>query len=299
MTAETAEMRVEEPAPAPARLGTNYGAAIVANDKVIHWLLPFLESYQATNAALPLYIIPYDDNYARTKEIAALYGASIADVDCRELDALSKRLYPFSLGKRFRLRKLLSLSLPFDEVVHLDCDIVVFRNLQPMLGHLEPGVTDFIVITKTLDYVYNKRQVDYDYLRDVVLFNDGFFITSNKILTIQDFYDAMKEDERTFHRVRQRGGLYAQPLTNFVTHRKRLKIKPVFDVIDDVSGESYHKAEGITFDATGPYDADGKPIYFCHWAGVTGAPSGGLFDPAWKDFSDRAKRRLAAAGLVL
>ena len=231
--------------------------------------------------------------------MAALYGVTFADIDCRELDALSKRLYPFSLGKRFRLRKLLSLALPLDEVIHLDCDIILFRDLRPMLGQLIPGETDFIVVTKTLDYVYNKKHVEYDYLRDATLFNDGFFITSNKILTVQDFYEAMKQDERVFHKVRQRGGLYAQPLTNFVTHRKRLKIRPVFDLVDGVSGESYHKAEGITFDETGPYDAAGARIYFCHWPGVTGIPKGGAFDVAWQDYADRAAKRVAAAGLVL
>ena len=275
------------------------GIAIVANDKVLHWLLPFLESYLTTNASIPLYLIPYDDNTTRTRKVADLYGVTVADIDCRELDALSKRLYPFSLGKRFRLRKLLSLALPLDEVIHLDCDIVLFRSLQPMLGHLDPGTTDFLVIAKTLDYVYNKRRVEYDYLREGTLFNDGFFITSNKILTVQDFYDAMKEDERIFHRVRQRGGLYAQPLTNFVTHRKRLKIKPMFEIIPDASGESYHKAEGVTFTADGPLDTDGRKIYFCHWPGVTGIPRGGAFDKAWQDFSDRAVARVSAANVTL
>jgi hypothetical protein len=277
--------------------GKNYGIAIVANDKVIHWLLPFLESYLATNASTPLYLIPYDDNHAKTRKIAELYGVTFADIDCRELDALSKRLYPFSLGKRFRLRKLLSLALPLDAVIHLDCDIILFRDLSPFFELLEPGETDFMVITDTLDYVYNKKHLDYEYLRGAMLFNDGFFITSNKILSVQDFYDAMKADERVFHKVRQRGGLYAQPLTNFVTHRKGLKIKPIRKLVPGTSGESYHKAAGITFDETGPYDQAGKRIYFCHWPGVTGVPRGGAFDGAWQDFADRAARRVAAVNL--
>ena len=299
MTADSSILNAATVEATSAPAAKNYGIAIVANDKVVHWLLPFLESYLATNSSIPLFLIPYDDNHAKTKKIAALYGVTFADIDCRELDTLSKRLYPFSLGKRFRLRKLLSLALPLDEVIHLDCDIILFRDLRPLLGLLRPGETDFIVITKTLDYVYNKKHVDYDYLRDATLFNDGFFITSNTILTVQDFYDAMKQDERIFHKVRQRGGLYAQPLTNFVTHRKRLKIRPIFHLLAGASGESYHKAEGITFDATGPYDQAGDRIYFCHWPGVTGVPRGGAFDAAWQDFADRAARRVTAAKLVL
>ena len=63
-------MRVEAPTGEPSP-GKRYGIAIVANDKIADWLLPFLESYHATNAATPLYLIPYDDNVAITRRAAA------------------------------------------------------------------------------------------------------------------------------------------------------------------------------------------------------------------------------------
>lgn len=40
-------------ASADASKSKQYGIAIVGNDKIIDWLLPFLESYRDTNAALP------------------------------------------------------------------------------------------------------------------------------------------------------------------------------------------------------------------------------------------------------
>jgi len=43
---------------AAAETGKRYGIAIVGNDKIIDWLLPFLESYLATNSTLPIYLIP-------------------------------------------------------------------------------------------------------------------------------------------------------------------------------------------------------------------------------------------------
>lgn len=61
---------MENPSP-PAK---KYGMAIIANDKIINWLLPFLESYLATNAGTPLYLIPYDDNVALTRRAADVYG---------------------------------------------------------------------------------------------------------------------------------------------------------------------------------------------------------------------------------
>ena len=49
------------------------GVAIVANDKIVEWLLPFLESYRATNAATDLYLIPYDDNVTITRRAASTW----------------------------------------------------------------------------------------------------------------------------------------------------------------------------------------------------------------------------------
>ena len=272
------------------------GIAIVANDKVMHWLLAFLESWKATNAGLPVYLIPYDENVAKTRRVAQAYGVTFADVDSIALDALSKRLYPLGWNKRNRLRKLLSLTLPLDEVIYFDVDIILFRDLTPTLGKLEPGITDFVVIARTDDYVYNEAATQIDYLRDATLFNDGFFITSSKILSIDDFHRAMAEDEKTFDRVRQRGGLYAQPLVNFVTHRKRLKIRPVFELLPDVSPQSYHKADKAIFREDGPYDEWDKQIYFIHWPGVS-RPGNLLFDKAWNEHARKAAARMKAAGI--
>ncbi len=278
--------------------GTKYGIAVIANDKVLHWLLPLLESHRETNARIPFNIIPYNDNCERTRRVAAIYGATFVDIDSKALDALSKKLFPLSLGKRFRLRKFLSLALPLDEVIYLDADVVLYRDLGPLLGRLRPGEVDFIVACKTVDYVYNRRSADVDYLRDALTFNDGFFITTNTILSTQDFYDAMAADEELFDRVRQRGGLYAQPLCNFVVHRKGLKVVPVSVLEPSLSGESYHKAVGVTFDDDGkPRDRFGAAIYFAHWAGVTEAPTGGVFDAGWAALSERAHARLRSAGL--
>ena len=156
-----------------------YGMAVIANDKIVNWLLPFLESYLATNAATPLYLIPYDDNVALTRRAADIYGVHFVEPDSAELDAMAKRLYPMFPGYRRRLRKFLSLALPLDEVIYLDVDIILFRDFREMFGLLEAGRNDFIVAAPTKDYVYNKKREHYDFLRDVMLFNDGFFVASN------------------------------------------------------------------------------------------------------------------------
>jgi hypothetical protein len=268
-----------------------YGIAIVANDRIAAWLLPFLESYRATSAATPLYLIPYDDNVALTRRAADVYGAHFVTDDSRDLDALARRLYPFFPKHRRRLRKFLSLALPLDEVLYVDVDTILFRDVREVFGKLEPGKIDFIMASTSDEYVYNKKSEKHDFLRNARRFNDGFFLTSNKILSLQDFYAVIAQDGKIFHSVRKRGMLFAQPLSNFVTHRRGLKIASLAECVAGASDESFYKVTAVSFDADGrPLDWAGDRIFFAHWAGATSLPDSRVFDAAWHNYA-----RLAAA----
>ena len=276
-----------------------HGIATIANDKVYDWVLPFLESWRETNGDIPLYVIPYDDNCDMTRRACAVYGARFVEPDNLALDALAKRLYPLYPKHRRRLRKFLALALPLDEVLYVDVDIILLRNMSPFFGKLVPGEVDFIVAAATSEYVYNRRRSDYPFLKDVTLFNDGFFVASNKILPIEAFFDVIETDEDVFHAVRQRGMLFAQPLTNFVVHRRGLRIKPISDLHPLASGESFYKASGVRHDAQGlPVDEQGKEIYFVHWAGAVTLPKRRVFDAAWLKFAAAAASRMHAAAAV-
>jgi hypothetical protein len=277
----------------PSASGKKVGIAIVANDRISDWLLPFLESYRATNAATPLYLIPYDDNLTLTKRAADVYGVHLVDEDSRELDAMASRLYPLFPGHRRRLRKFLSLALPLDEVLYLDVDVILFRDMREVFGKLDPGKVDFIMASTSDEYVYNSKRDRYDFLRNARLFNDGFFLTSNSILSLRNFYDVIAEDEEIFHTVRKHGMLFAQPLSNFVTHRRGLKIASLTECVAGASDESFYKAKDVSFGADGgPLDGEGKRIFFAHWAGAVSLPKRRVFDTAWTAYAKQAAARM-------
>ncbi|HTT82675.1 MAG TPA: hypothetical protein VMF67_04270 [Rhizomicrobium sp.] len=272
----------------------NYGIAIVANDKVLHWLLPFLESYRATNAGIPLHLIPFDDNVAATRRAAELYGAIWVEDDTGEVDALARRLYPLFPHHRRRLRKLQALALPLDRVIYLDVDTILFRSFEEIFHALCPGETEFVIASSSKDYVYNRNRSRHAFLEGATLFNDGFFLTSRRTLSLADFERVIAVDEALFHSVRKRGMLFAQPLVNFVVHRLGLKVKALADCVPHASNESFYKAEGVTLTANGPLDWEGREIYFAHWAGATGAPRRRVFDAIWRDYERRASERMRA-----
>lgn len=298
MTDPTTELAAEgtERKAAQAQAAPTRGVAVVANDKIADWLLPFLESYKETSSSTPLYLIPYDDNLSLTRRACEIYGVHLVTEDSRELDRLASRLYPLFPGHRRRLRKFMSLALPLDEVLYIDVDTVLFRDVAELFGRLEPGAADFIMASTSEEYVYNRRRDKYDFLKDVRLFNDGFFITSNKILALQHFFEVIDQDEAIFHDVRKHGMLFAQPLSNFVTHRRGLKIASLAERVEGASDESFYKAQDVTFDADGlPLDGAKNRIFFAHWAGAVSLPKRRVFDAAWLDYARKAQARLAAS----
>lgn len=278
--------------PSPAG-DCRYGVAIVANDKMIDWLLPFLESYHETNAGLPLYLIPYDDNMALTRHAAEVYGVTMVESEPVEVDRLSHELYPgvFNSHRR-RLRKLQALALALDEVAYVDVDVILFRDLRPVFGRLESGKREFIVASPSFEYVYNENRKNYAFLDDALLFNDGFWVTSSRFLSLSDVLETVRSDIDIFHAVRKRGQLFAQPLMNFVVHRRGLKTALLPHCVENASHENYYKAPGITFSKGKPLDPEGKEIYLAHWAGAITLPSHDVFAGAWKELSRAARTRV-------
>lgn len=274
---------------------TGYGVAVLANDRVFDWLLPFLESYRDTNRRIPLHIIPFDDNVSKTRRAADLYGARIYEGDTARVDAMAKRLYPFFQHHRRRLRKLLALTLPCDRILYMDVDTILFRNLGSVFEAFLPGQAEFIVASPSEDYVFNKTYAEYPFLRDAMRFNDGFFLSSREVLSLQDFERVIQADAAVFHRVRKRGMLFAQPLVNFVVHRLGLKVRTLADRVTNASNESFYKAEGVTLGESGPLDWQSREIYFAHWAGANSKPKNRIFDSRWQEYAKRARERMAAA----
>ena len=130
-------------------------------------------------------------------------------------------------------------------MIYLDVDTIVFRSFRNVFSALRPGETEFVIASSSDDYVYNSKRGHHAFLDGVTLFNDGFFLTSRHILSLADFERTIDADEALFHSVRKRGMLFAQPLVNFVVHRRGLKLKALADCVTDASNESFYKAEGV------------------------------------------------------
>ena len=142
----------------------------------------------------------------------------------------------------------------------------------------------------SFEYVYNDRRAAYPFLDNVLLFNDGFWVTSNKYLKLSDFIDTMAKDAAIFHDVRKRGQLRAT-LGELCHPSPRIENRASSNVVENASHESFYKAPGVTVANGKPLAPDGKEISFAHWAGATALPSRGVFDTAWIEYSKAAWAR--------
>jgi hypothetical protein len=124
------------------------------------------------------------------------------------------------------------------------------------------------------------------------LFNDGFFLTSSNILNLGDFMSVLDREEKLFHAARKRGGLFAQPLVNFVVHRQNLQVRSLSECLPGASDESFYKCDTACFRDDGPADVNGDDIYFIHWAGAVQAPRKRFFDAAWLRYAQAANARM-------
>ena len=280
----------ESASSSPAR--KRVGVAILANDGIYDWLLPFLESFRAHNPDMATYLIPFDNRMTRTTRAAAAYDVTLVTDDLAPIDRLAWNIYPFFFkGFRRRLRKFQCLALPLDEVLYIDVDTIVLRDFAPLFGHVKPNEADFIIASRSPSWVYNERRADYPDLVDAVRFSDGFFVTSPAILSRERMIELMRRDRRIFRRVRK-PQTFAQPVANFTVHRLGLKIASLTELMPWASTETFYLAKGITLEPGGPKDKDGKDIFFAHWAGARKLPTDKVFDGMWRDFAARAARRM-------
>ena len=267
------------------------GVAILANDGICDWLLPFLDSYRQHNPDLPIYLIPYDDRMDRVARAAAAYGVTIVDDDLSRIDRLAATLYPLNPQRRHRLRKFQCLGLDLNEVMYIDVDTIVFRDMSVFFGKLQPGTADFIIASTSPEWVYTKRMRDYPELANATLFSDGFFVTSPAILSLDRLIDTVSSRRAIFRAVRK-WNTYAQPVANFAVHSLGLKIASLNELMPAASCETFYLAKGIKFGDHGPWDAAGREIFFAHWAGAKLLPAHDVFSPAWQHHAASAAARI-------
>jgi hypothetical protein len=268
---------------------TTCGLAVMANDRVYDWFVPFLRSFRAHNPDMPAVVIPYHNDMKRTAAAAADHGFEIARYDFRAIDRFARKLFPRNRYRRHKLRKLAVFDLPFETTIYLDIDTLVLASFDALADVLSPGEAELVYASETPEWVYKPGHEDVPELAGKPLYSDGFFVTAHRFLTSAQIMETVLANLALYRALRQ-DDVYSQPAINFASHMRGVALRPVSAVTADLSDVTYCETEGIVADGDGFKDAGGRRLLFVHWAGAKSgdASADPRFGALWRRYQDSA-----------
>lgn len=254
------------------------GVYCLANDKVLDWLLAFIESLQEHEPERKLVIIPFDDNIEQITRLSKKYKFEIFnDPSLKELDKIGATLCPNSYVHIHNFRKFAVFWGRLEHFLFLDSDIVILSQLEELFQAYLASGCDFLYSgtssTITLDAVYKPGSFRDKMISDYSAkgFNAGSFLSSKNLLSLAEVKKLSEEALLIKEGFTTNG---EQPFLNYCIDIKQLKTKGFADIIPDLCQTTWAKHEPIVvsdnvYRLMTPTRPDfGKRLPFIHWAGI-------------------------------
>ena len=243
------------------------GVYCLANDVVIEWFEAFIRSYQLQNAALPLTVIPFNDNITRLKSLQARFHFEIlGEAHSCHFDALANQVMGNSrLAGAYR--KFACFFGPYDEFLFLDSDIVVTSSLLPLFATYAGSECDLVYFDYALDMAYAPdlaARMLAEYGSHGI--NTGAFLSRKGILREADLWPLAEKAAAV------RDGLLPdvleQSFFNFVFDVSRCRMVGMEKLLPELAPKAWAR-QPFHYDrqkrtATTP---EGKILPFIHWPG--------------------------------
>ncbi|MEM9905997.1 MAG: Npun_R2821/Npun_R2822 family protein [Cyanobacteria bacterium P01_D01_bin.44] len=265
------------------------GVYIVANEKVADNAIALLASLRLHDPEVPVYLIPFDQNYQQVFEtLHRLYQVKLFP-DLAFLESLTQKIgeiFPRDfLALPNKMRKLATWFGPLEEFLYIDTDILFFEPVSDTLAYLDEA--DFICC----DYHFKGRK-----LRDVFasaaieqgifpaeivqdVFNSGLWGSKKSALSLSQLHERLQECAQHREYFDFAGGTTDQPIMNYLvlkTIPHRLNITQVNpDETGSWGGMSHFQERDHML-----YDGD-RRLRYLHWAGTPMRP-GGPYRSLWE-----------------
>jgi hypothetical protein len=171
------------------------GIYLICNDAVLDWTISLLRGLRASNPDLPVIMIPFDQNYARTAEIAGTYDVSFWQDEglLQRFDKLGARFWPNSPVGAHMFRKLAAFFGPLNTFIYLDVDCVVNQPLGDILNVAERHPRHFLYSDPEPESVILMSDAAIDIRRGGAWFNAGIFASTRGSFSL-DAIDDLVED---------------------------------------------------------------------------------------------------------
>jgi hypothetical protein len=260
----------------------------LANDAILHWALPFLESFRATNPDVALLLIPFDERIDRLAELAGIYRFEILERDYADMTLFGEIAFPRREPMHARLRKLALFDIEAPGVVYLDTDTIVTADLSPLLRRL--AATDERSLTyasETPGWVYRVDAPPARRIHRGPQFSTGFLALSGPPIGSATILRTVRENLVEYLLTRA-AGVIDQPVINFAADALGIPLGRL-DATGLFSYRNWVRDPQIIDGDAAPQDELGRPVAFLHWAGEKRASG---VAPHWNRF--QAIRRAAS-----
>lgn len=248
------------------------GIYCLANDKVLEWMVAFLESIRSHEPDLPIYVVPFDDNLSKLTQISQKYQFEFyRDSHLETLDKIGAKVRGVEDIHNHRFRIFSIFWGPLDHFIFLDSDIVVLDSLQELFQTYLDSDFEFMYYYQGIfDQVYKSGEFRTQMIREYNAngFNAGSFLSSKGVFSLEDI-DRIADRAAT---IRQHfaDNCIVQPFVNYCVDIQRLKTKAIADAIPDL-GSEWAKFPIERVGET--YRVNGKRILYTHWAGFGYGPA--------------------------
>ncbi len=249
------------------------GIYCLANDKVLDWMIAFLESLRYYESDISLIVIPFDDNVEQLTRLAQKYRFTfLQDGALEELDQIGATFPPYKYAGAHMFRKFAAFWGPFDHFLFLDLDIVILAGLQELLHSYLSSPCNFVCFDCDIEQAYRPGA-----LRDRMIseysthgFNAGAFMSSKGVFTLDSVKASAVEAASVKESFAEAGD---QPFFNYCVDTIRLHAKDVTEIAPDVSSCAWAALRSVRETASGFRVMDrrsphyNKRLLFIHWAG--------------------------------
>ncbi|MBL4806191.1 MAG: hypothetical protein JKY31_02760 [Rhodobacteraceae bacterium] len=136
---------------------TNRGIYTCANDNFASSLEGLLRSIQISNPNLPVYVIPFDDECKKIKEICDEYGVVFWDGQVEFWDSIGSKIYGDrnhrpTIKKKNYFRKLSGFMGPLEEFIFVDVSIRVLSDVTKVFEILADSDYDILFHARSLPF---------------------------------------------------------------------------------------------------------------------------------------------------
>ena len=241
--------------------------SFVANDSIIHYLEPFLASFRTHMPTHEAIMIPYDKNIDHALKLAQYYNIYVLPISKIDpaIEALTQKVYKRDVG---HLRKMHSFALKADNVLIIDVDVVILKDLGPLINAFAASTADIAYGEKTEGYVYSPAGLAL--FPRARLFSCGIMITSPARTGMAQIRDTILDNFDEFMSARE-PRVQEQPMINYYVDKAGKKALTFEEIEGNISNLNFymHKEFKLNWENESPkVTVWGRDVGLLHYAGL-------------------------------